>query len=189
MGLTVRDSFSCLLLEEEGLFFQRLLYHLEHYPKVNGVIGLIEVPFAALICHDALPFVNKKFGVGLREDYDEVTRIRHQMKSFDPKFFSFEDYSRDVESILDDLNHQMKNHTGPFAPVINALQTDIGIYYYRAVPICATYSVSYYVAPKNKLITSEKAMMTGFETGQAAAFLYCLAGEHYEPQEFDVPPF
>lgn len=189
MGLTARDSFSYLLLVEEGLFFRRLIYHHEHYPKADGVLGLIEVPFAALICHDALSFVNRTVGARLREDYDEVTRIRHQMKSFDPKFFSFEDYSRGVEFILDELNHQMKSHTGFLASVVNALQPDIGIYYYQTVPICATYTVSYYVTPRNKLITPEKAMMTGFETGQAAAFLYRLAGKYYEPHEFFVRPF
>lgn len=189
MGLTARDSFSYLLLVEEGLFFRRLLYHREHYPKADDIIGLIEVPFAALICHDALPFINRTFGVGLREDYDEITRIRHQTKSFDPKFFSFEEYSRDVDSILDGLNRQMKSHAGILAPIANALQPDIGIFYYQLVPICATYTVSYYVAPSGKPMTSEKAINVGFETGQAAAILFCLAERYYASQAFAVPPF
>ena len=189
MGLTTRDSFSYLLLVEEGLFFCRLLYHQKMYSKFDGGIGLIELPFTALICHDALPFINRTLGAGLREDYHEVARIRHRMKSFDPKFFNFEDYSRDVNSILANLNHQMKDHSGFLAPLANFLQPDIGLFYYQAVPVSATYTVTYYVAPNGKSLSPENVMTTGYETGQAAAFLYSLAEQYYKPQNFFVPPF
>ena len=57
------------------------------------------------------------------------------MKSLGARGIRFDEYSKETNELLTAMSQSFKGHRGPFSKLANALQPDMGIYYYKDMPI------------------------------------------------------
>lgn len=190
--ISQRDSFSYLLLVEEGLFLRRLMHQHKNYPRSSATLALIALPFIAVIEHDAIPFVNKTFGVNLPREDPKLSQMRHLTKSLDSKYLDYHEYSEQAKVIMQQLKSHFKHYRGPLASLLNSLTTDVGVSYYQGVPIYATYTVVHYLTTNNSaLLDSDNGTYSeglGYEAGKAGTFLYALAGKQIDDDALFMAP-
>ena len=179
-GFTAGDSFSCILLWEEGWMIHRYLEHHKLYPDSTPILALIMIPFLALSEHDGIEYVNRTFDVHIPRDSERVHKVRNQMKSLGARGIRFDEYSKETNELLTAMSQSFKGHRGPFSKLANALQPDMGIYYYKDMPIGTTYSIARYLfdsesAHNMRNDYSEVVGSFGCELGESGAFLYAFA--------------
>lgn len=180
VAITPRDRYSFLVLWEEGCLFHRILNHLDIFPDSSSVLYLAVLPYCALIEHDSIKFINSKLGGCLPYEGERINKLRNLSKSLCSKGLSFEEYTDEVNYLLGVSSRYFKNHKGSFSFLANAIQPDVGVYYYKGLPICSTYTSARYLAEKKPAdifggegVASAKNL--GYDVGQSAAFLYCFS--------------
>jgi hypothetical protein len=173
------DNYSLLMLWEEGCFFQRL--HNEHqlFPDAAPILSLVTIPYCALIEHDSIRFLREKCGVNLPYEGARINLLRNRAKLLDSKT-DIKQYLSETRGLSDRISHHFKGHRGLLAPLANAIQPDIGIFYYKGLPIGSTHSFARYLereplSSNGQLFIEEASKTLGYQIGQSAAFLYTLA--------------
>jgi len=178
--LSSGDLFGCFMLWEEGWMINRLLDHLKAFPSSTPILMLIMIPFLALTEHDGIKFVNKVADEPIPRDGERVHKIRNQMKSLGAKGIRFDEYSKETNDLLVGMSGAFKSHKGFLSKLSNAIQPDVGVYYYKYMPIGSTYSIARYMLDRESARDMldngiETARDIGFEFGKAGAFFHALA--------------
>ena len=164
------------------------------HPDSAAALFLVATPLIAIIEHDAIPFINRTFGLSLQLESPELTRARHLAKSIDSKHLDYPEYSRQVQAILRQLNERFKNHTGVLGSILNKVQPDVGICYYRGMPIYGTYTVAHYLTKDNPSILGidggAYAKEMGYSAGTTGAVLYYFAAKVFpDKSRLEAPEF
>ena len=165
------DPCSVLIFIDEGRMFHQLLDQSDRFPDTSPILMLTALPFCGLIVHDSVRFMNKYAKQPIPYDSQAVNRLRNHSKSLADTKMPVEEYAKSAQQIVDTLGATMKTHTGPFASVLNALQPDMGIFYYDKKPILTTYIISRYIGIE-RINDHESIKQLGYEMGQAAAINY-----------------
>ena len=76
--ISAADVVCSKLLVEEGIFVQRIMHQHNTYPRASSVLALVVMPFLALIAHDSIPYLEKKYGLSLPKENSDFVRIRHK---------------------------------------------------------------------------------------------------------------
>lgn len=194
--LLPRDSFSLQLIIEEGIFLGRLLDQHDRFPDNSSCLILTALPFLTIAEHDAIPFLNRKLGLGLPTEDARLTSIRHMTKSLDSKHFDFEDYSYQANKVIEHLNKQFYLFNKKTGSWIDWGRTNVGISYYEDVPIYASYSSTHLFTQDNPSLlgTDEHNYedQIGFSAGESGRVLleiaksYFPAPETYQTRRFHV---
>lgn len=194
--LLPRDSFSLQLIIEEGIFLGRLLDQHDRFPDNSSCLILTALPFLTIAEHDAIPFLNRKLGLGLPTEDARLTSIRHMTKSLDSKHFDFEDYSYQANKVIEHLNKQFYLFNKKTGSWIDWGRTNVGISFYEDVPIYASYSSTHLFTQDNPSLlgTDEHNYedQIGFSAGESGRVLleiaksYFPAPEMYQTRRFHV---
>ena len=195
-SLLSRDSFSLQLIIEEGIFLGRLLDQHERFPDNSPCLILTVLPFLTIAEHDAIPFLNRKLGLGLPTEDARLTSIRHMTKSLDSKHFDFEAYSCQANKVIEHLNKQFYLFNKKTGSWIDWGRTNVGISYYEDAPIYASYSSTHLFTQDSPdlLGTDEHKYedQIGFSTGKSGRVLlefaksYFPSPEMYQTHRFHV---
>lgn len=185
--LAAGDLFSVTLLWEEGWMIHRFLEHNKLYPASMPILALTMIPFLALSEHDGIEYVNKAFDAKIPRDSERVHKVRNQMKSLGAKGIRFDEYSKETNELLSAMSRSFKGHRGLFSRLANALQPDMGIYYYRGMPIATTYTMARYLFDSESashMLDDHSGVVgsLGYELGESGAFFYAFA-EQLFPDE------
>ena len=192
--LTSGDLISIELIKEEGLFFCRLMNQQRNYPISAATLSLVAMPYIAVIEHDAIPYLNKSFNTNLKQVDTRLSRIRHLTKTLSSGHLDYHGYSIQATAILQQLQSHFKSHKGILAPILNAFQPDVGICYYRGIPVYATYTVTHLLSTGGREVLLDDdgrySREIGYAAGTAAAFLYSFAKSCVKDEAtFDAPEF
>lgn len=181
---TSADAYSLLLLWEEGCFFQRLFNQQIQFPESAPILALATIPYCALIEHDSIIFFQSKGGVNLPYEGERINAIRNRHKSLDSRI-DIVQYTSEIDGLFSSLSAEFKNHKGLLGAFKNSIQPDIGIFYYKEMPIGANYSFARYLEnelDKKNGITSELMKGLGYQIGVSASFLYSFAEKLFPGQ-------
>ena len=191
-----RDLFSYQLLIDEGVFIGRLLNQHEFFPESAAHLALISVPLLSVTEHDAIPFLNKKFGTGLSAEDPRITRIRHTVKSLDSRMLDFRKYSEEAHAVIEKLNEQFYSTGKPWSPLLNFFRKNVGIAFYSEMPIYANYSTMHLMTKNNPSLLQSRdnsfEKKIGYEIGFSGAAIYAIAeqfvsdSEVYRTNKFQV---
>ena len=91
------DIICNVLLLEEGLLLHRIFQQNLERPDESPALSLVALPFLALIEHDAIPYLEKKYGVSLPHESSELRRTRNLTKSLDSKYLKYEQYTKEAQ--------------------------------------------------------------------------------------------
>ena len=166
--------------------------HAEKFPNEAIALDITALPFIAVAVHDAIPFINKKLGLHIRQEDLRVTRIRHMTKSLSSNKISFYDYLLEARAVIDQLNKQF--YSGPFPALLNRFRNNIGITYYGELPCYATYSSTHlFTKDSSELLSSKNndfSYEIGYHSGLSGGYLYRFSQSFYTDQSvFDVSAF
>lgn len=182
-----RDSFSLQLIIEEGIFLGRLLDQHDRFPDNSPCLILTALPFLTIAEHDAIPFLNRKLGLGLPTEDVRLTSIRHMTKSLDSKHFDFEAYSCQANKVIEHLNRQFYLNNKKTGSWIDWGRTNVGISYYEDDPIYASYSSTHLFTQDspNLLGTDEHKYedQIGFSAGESGSVLLEIAKSFFPTPE------
>lgn len=182
-----RDSFSLQLIIEEGIFLGRLLDQHDRFPDNSSCLILTALPFLTIAEHDAIPFLNRKLGLGLPTEDARLTSIRHMTKSLDSKHFDFEAYSYQANKVIEHLNRQFYLYNKKTGSWIDWGRTNVGISYYEDEPIYANYSSTHLFTQDspNLLGTDEHKYedQIGFSAGESGRVLLEIAKSYFPTPE------
>lgn len=182
-----RDSFSLQLIIEEGIFLGRLLDQHDRFPDNSSCLMLTALPFLTIAEHDAIPFLNRKLGLGLPTEDARLTSIRHMTKSLDSKHFDFKAYSYQANKVIEHLNRQFYLYNKKTGSWIDRGRTNVGISYYEDDPIYANYSSTHLFTQDspNLLGTNEHKYeeQIGFSTGESGRVLLEIAKSYFPTPE------
>ena len=182
-----RDSFSLQLIIEEGIFLGRLLDQHDRFPDNSSCLILTALPFLTIAEHDAIPFLNRKLGLGLPTEDERLTSIRHMTKSLDSKHFDFEAYSYQANKVIEHLNRQFYLYNKKTGSWIDWGRTNVGISYYEDDPIYASYSSTHLFTQDNPnlLGTDEHKYedQIGFSAGESGRVLLEIAKSYFPTPE------
>ena len=194
--LEMRDSFCIQLLIEEGLLIGRMLDQFQCYTASAAGLTLTALPLLAVAEHDAIPFLNKKFDVGLSAEDPRITTIRHMTKSLDSKNVDYNVYSEEARAIIQALDEQFYSSTTMLDSLFGPFQTNVGISYYQGIPIYANYSTLHILTKGEPSLMQRPGhvfeMKVGYEAGASGAVIYGIAQkylpnhENYRTEEFKV---
>lgn len=194
--LLPRDSFSLQLIIEEGIFLGRLLDQHDRFPDNSSCLILTALLFLTIAEHDAIPFLNRKLGLGLPTEDARLTSIRHMTKSLDSNHFDFEDYSYQANKVIEHLNKQFYLFNKKTGSWIDWGRTNVGISYYEDVPIYASYSSTHLFTQDNPSLLGTNEYnyedQIGFSAGESGRVLleiaksYFPAPEMYKTRRFHV---
>lgn len=174
--LTGSDALCVELLIEEGVFVRRLVRHSELYKEKGIDLGLFVFPLLAIIEHDAILYINRKWGCAIDPEDQKITNIRHYRKFFDGKISYEEVQKRALGTLMDSKNcfngNRIRRHLGWSKP-------DVGIMYYQGKAVGSTFSIFNSSCGALSLPESTRddggARTLGFEMGSAARFLVSFA--------------
>lgn len=185
-----RDSFSIQLLIDEGLFFRRLLWHQQHYPNNSANLMIVALPFVAVIEHDSKPFVERVCGEKLPCEDRRLAQVRHLTKGLDSSKMNYDDYSSHAHRVISALSSSMKTHKGIIAPLLNSIQPDVGITYYKGMPVYGTYSAAHLFTKDSPAILDKNdgqyAKEIGYSAGVSAALQYLLAEYYFQDKNLFI---
>jgi len=192
--LTSGDLISIELIKEAGLFFCRLMNHQRNYPESAATLSLVAMPYIVVIEHDAIPYLNKSFNTNLKQVDTRLSLIRHLTKTLSSGHLDYREYSIQAAAILQQLQSHFKSHKGILAPMLNAFQPDVGVCFYRGMPVYATYTVAHLLSAGGRgIILDDEGRYPreiGYAAGTAAAFLYSFAKSCIKDEAaFDAPEF
>lgn len=173
----IYDKLSLLLFVDEGCLFQKILMHSKRYPDSAPYLMNTIFPFCSLIVHDSVRFVRKYFDSSFRLDSQSVNRLRNATKLLSSTRLGVEEYSAEVEIITNSLNKRFKNHTGILGNLKNSIQPDVGVGYYKDMPVYTTFNMSRYLSKYNPnevttIFEADAAKNMGYDIGQAASVSY-----------------
>lgn len=185
------DNYSLLMLWEEGCFFQRLYNERQLFPDAAAILSLVTIPYCALIEHDSIRFIREKCGVNLPYEGKRINILRNRLKSLDSKV-DIKQYISETQTLSEKLSRSFKNHGGLLGSLKNAIQPDIGIFYYKGLPVGSTHSFARYLESElldnnGQISDKELFFSLGRQIGESAAFLYSLA-EHLFPGQANTTP-
>lgn len=175
--ITAADAICLELLVEEGIFVQRIMHQHNNYPNSSSILALIVIPFLALIEHDSVPYLEKKFGLQLPRESFDLARIRHKTKSIDSRYLNYREYSKEAARIIE-ANRENFRKKGIARMLPSSLVKDVGISYFDGLPIYSTLSVANYLDDKCGLLwnnSKEYCGSVGYSAGSTCALHYCLA--------------
>jgi hypothetical protein len=185
------DSYSLLMLWEEGCFFQRLYNEHQLFPEAASILSLVTIPYCALIEHDSIRFIREKCGINLPYEGERINLLRNKLKYLDSRG-DIKQYLSDTQVLSKKISRYFRNHKGPLGPLANAIQPDVGIFYYKGVPIGSTHSFARYL--ENELFGDNTQapdknpfLNLGEQVGQSAAFLYLLPKFLFPEQANTIP--
>lgn len=188
-------SFCLQLLIEEGLLMGRMLDQQERYPRSAACLALTAFPLLAVAEHDAIPFLNNMFGLGLSVEDPRITTIRHMTKSLDSKNIDYGVYSEEAHAVIQALGKQFYSPKG-LGSLLKPLRTNIGIAYYQQIPIYANYSTMHLLSKDNPDLMQSPGHAfekeVGYEAGTSGAVIYAIAkefvldAERYCTKEFNT---
>lgn len=185
--LLPRDSFSLQLIIEEGIFLGRLLDQHDRFPDNSSCLILTALPFLTIAEHDAIPFLNRKLGLGLPTEDARLTSIRHMTKSLDSKHFDFEAYSCQANKVIEHLNKQFYLSNKKTGSWIDWGRTNVGISYYEDAPIYANYSSTHlFTQDKPSLLGTHEHNyedQIGFSAGESGRVLLEIAKSYFPTPE------
>ncbi|WP_165062059.1 hypothetical protein [Adlercreutzia sp. ZJ154] len=98
--ITAADAICLELLIEEGIFVQRIMHQHNNYPDSSSILVLTVMPFLALIEHDSIPYLERRFGFQLPRESQDLARIRHKTKSIDSRYLNYRKYSKEAAGII-----------------------------------------------------------------------------------------
>lgn len=186
--ISKRDSFSCQLLIDEGLFFRRLLWHQHFYPDSSINLMIVAFPFVAVIEHDSKPFAERLSGEKLPCEDSRLAQIRHLTKGLDSSKMRFQDYSNHAHRVIEELGSSMRTHNGFSAPLLNYLQPDVGITYHRGMPVYATFSAAHLFTKDSPSILGDNdgqfTKEISYNAGVSAALQYSLADHFFQDKTY-----
>lgn len=114
------------LLLAEGIFVRRIIYHHNMYPDSLNGLALTVMPFLALIEHNYIPYLDKKFGFDLPKENADLTRIRHRTESIDSRCLNYRNYSGEAARIIKESRKHFRGK-GVARSALLSLIKDIGI--------------------------------------------------------------
>lgn len=177
IDLSQADIVCLNILIDEGIFLQRIIRHHYQFPNYSFALSLIALPYVALIEHDSIPYVNKKYNCNFAKEDCAITDIRHKTKSLDSRYLDYEKYSKRATAMLTESNNYFRNKgVARFLP--SSLVKDIGITYFEELPIYSTYLISNMLGNENGFLNNnikELCFSIGYNAGSAGRFLYDLA--------------
>lgn len=174
--LTGSDALCVELLIEEGVFARRLVRHSELYKEKGTNLVLFVFPLLAIIEHDAIVYLNKKWGCAIDPEDQKITNIRHYRKYLDGKI-SYEDVQeRILGTLIDSKNcfngNRIRRCLGWSTP-------DVGIMFHQGKAVGSTFSILNSSCGALSLPESARddggARTLGIEMGKAASFLVSFA--------------
>lgn len=173
----VYDYCSLFIFLDEGRLFHQMLRHSELYPESTPYLMNTLIPFCSLIAHDSVRFVRRHFDASFCLDSEVVTRLRNASKSLSSKGVTVNDYANDITAVIDFLSQSSKSHSGLFGNLLNSMQPDVGIAYYKGIPVCTTFNLARYLAQSapdgiGSIYDSEISKTIGFDLGQASSVNY-----------------
>lgn len=120
-------GFICFkLLLDEGIFVQRTIHHHNMYPDSSSGLALTAMPFLALIEHNYIPYLDKKFGFDLPRENTDLARIRQKTKSIDFRCLNYRNYSGEAARIIEGSRKHFRGKSG-VRSALSSLTKDIGI--------------------------------------------------------------
>lgn len=190
LELPLADRFFFELLIEEGLFFQRIMYHFDTYKEESSTLALASFPFFTVINHDAIPYMRRTYGIDAPDEDKRAIRTRHCTKILDPAHIKYEEYSKQAEAVISRAMRRF--HRGLAGLFLE--QPDVGITYFKGCPIYTTYSVERLVRFdfSDTSVASEEHFFRDYacHVGASSSFLHYLAGYTVsDPQQYEVPCF
>lgn len=184
--ISAADIICLELLIEEGIFVQRIMHQHNTYPHTSSILALTVIPFLALIEHDSIPYLEKKFGFSLPKENADLIRIRHKTKSIDSRYLNYQKYREEAARIIEASRRRFREK-GIARLLPPSFVKDIGISYFEGMPIYSTFSVANVLDDENGSLWSnskEYCSSVGYNAGSACAFHYCLAEEVIKDKRF-----
>lgn len=185
------DELCVQLIVEEGVFIQRVRDQSRRYPQSASYISLLAMSPIAMIAHDAIPFINRAFGLRLSAESPRIASMRHLSKFLDSQHLDYAAYAAQVGKIRAQLKGHFKHFSGVLA-LINEMAADVGIAYYKGRPAYATYGIAHYmtVDDASRLLNDGGAFSQGmgYEASEAVSFLFDLAGQSFDDESLFCAP-
>lgn len=174
--LTGSDALCVELLIEEGIFVRRLVRHSELYKEKGIDLLLFVFPLLAIIEHDAIAYINRKWGCAIDPEDQKITNIRHYRKFLDGKISYQDVQERILGTLIDSENcfngNRIRRCLGWSTP-------DVGIMFYQGKAVGSTFSILNSSCGALSLLESARddggARTLGIEMGKAASFLVSFA--------------
>lgn len=177
--LTGSDALCTELLIEEGVFARRLLRHSELYKEQTANLVLLVLPLLAMIEHDAVIYINRKWGLALDPEDQKITDIRHHRKFLDGQI-SYEEVKKRALGTLKDSTRYFNGSR--IWRYLGRSKPDVGLAYYQGIPIGSTFSILNNVCGAFSLPKTARddggATALGIEMGKSASVLVALADEY-----------
>ncbi len=177
------DALCIELLIEEGVFVRRLLRHGELYKEETANLALFVLPLLAIIEHDAIIYINRKWGLALDPEDQKITDIRHHRKFLDGKISYEEVQKRACETLKASARYFNGSRIWRF---LGRSKPDVGLAYYQGIPVGSTFSILNNVCGAFSLPKTARddggATALGIEMGKAASALVAFA-DKYRPEE------
>lgn len=177
------DALCIELLIEEGVFVRRLLRHGELYKEETANLALLVLPLLAIIEHDAIIYINRKWGLALDPEDQKITDIRHHRKFLDGKISYEEVQKRACKTLKDSARYFNGSGIWRF---LGRSKPDVGLAYYQGIPVGSTFSILNNVCGAFSLPKTARddggATALGIEMGKAASPLVAFA-DNYRPEE------
>lgn len=180
--ISAADVVCSKLLVEEGIFVQRIMHQHNTYPRASSVLALVVMPFLALIAHDSIPYLEKKYGLSLPKENSDLVRIRHKTKSIDSRYLNYQKYTEEAARIIE-VSRKSFRKKGITRLLPPSCVKDIGISYFNGMPVYSTFSVANVLDDKNESLwnnSKEYCSSIGYNAGSTCAFHYCLAEQLIE---------
>lgn len=172
----------------------RMLDQQERYPRSAACLALAAFPFLAVAEHDAIPFLNNKFGFGLSVEDSRITTIRHMTKSLDSKNIDYGVYSEEAHAVIRALDKQFYSSPVLFGPLFRPFQTNVGISFYQQIPIYANYSTMHLLTKNEpELLQNPNHLFekeVGYEAGTSGAAILATALKYVpDPEKYLTEEF
>lgn len=184
--ISAADIICLGLLVEEGVFVQRIMHQHNTCPHTSSILALTVIPFLALIEHDSIPYLERKFGINLPKENADLIRIRHKTKSIDSQYLNFQKYREDAARIIE-ANRRRFREKGIARLLPPSFVKDIGISYFKDMPIYSTFSVANALDDGNGSLwnnSKEYCSSVGYNAGETCAFHYCFAEQFIKDERF-----
>ena len=182
VDISAADVICSKILVEEGIFIQRIMHQHNTYPDAASALTLTVMPLLALIEHDSIPYLEKKYNLNLPKESQDLVRIRHKTKSIDSRYLNYQEYAKGAARIIEISKKSFKEKgIARFLP--SSLVKNIGISYFNGMPIFSTFSVANVLDDNDESLwnnSKEYCSSVGYYAGSTCAIHYCLAEQLIE---------
>ena len=176
--LSESDALCIELLIEEGVFARRFWRHGELYKEQTANLALLVLPLLAIIEHDAVIYINRKWGLALDPEDQKITDIRHHRKFFDGRI-SYEEFKKRALGTLKDSTSYFNG--GGIWRCLGRPKPDVGLTYYQGIPVGSTFTTLNNMCGAFSLPKTARddggAKALGIEAGKPASVLVAIANK------------